>query len=64
MADSGIVLDTMEARTLDIRVMIENSAEGFSYGDMTSVDFEPEYIATTNETAFYRWRGSRKGTGN
>lgn len=42
VADNGIVLDTMEATTLDIRAMLENSAEDFIYGDMTSVAVNSE----------------------
>lgn len=75
----------MPATSIDVKAIVEGKAEGFTYGDMTSVsvhaesgfekfdasraelvsagvmlakdvnpstDLEPEYIATTNETAY------------
>ena len=42
VADNEVVLKTMEATTLDIRVMIESNVEDFNYGDMTSVAVNSE----------------------
>lgn len=55
VADNGVVLDTMDAITLDIRMMIESCTEGFTYGDMTSVavNSELEIVAVALQAEAY-----------
>ena len=55
VSDNGVVLDTMDAITLDIRMIIESCTEGFTYGDMTSVavNSELEIVAVALQAEAY-----------
>lgn len=55
LAEDGIILNQMEAATLDIRAMVENSDREFIYGDMTSVavNFEMGIAAVALQAEAY-----------